>query len=476
LHQPGVNPLAALVLPAIRWDAERGFEPARPGVETALAAGVGGFIIFGGERAAVQGLTLQLRAAAPHPLLIASDVERGTGQQVAGLTALPPALALAALGDDAVATGARITAEEARDAGIAWAFAPVVDLDVEATNPIVQTRSLGADPDAVGRAAARWIEACQAAGVLACAKHFPGHGRTTVDSHAALPVVAASRRELEADRRPYAWAVRAGVAGVMTAHVAFPALDPSGAAATYSRDVLGGLLRDALGFRGLVVTDALVMAGASRAEGEAAGAVRAVRAGCDLLLYPGDLAAVVGALERALDSGELAASGVDASLARRLAAAERAAPPRALDDEVLAGHRAEARELARAAVHAVRGEPRAPGGAVELVVVDDDAGAAYPVPPRGGFAEALRALGASVAPDGERVVLLFSEVRGGKGRVGLSDRSRRALAAALDRPATAIAFVHPRVAAQLPGTGPVWCAWCGDAVMQRAAAERLLAP
>ena len=470
-----MKPLAALVLPAIRWDAERGFAPALPAVEAALALGVGGFIIFGGEREAVARLTRDLAAAAPHPLLVASDLERGAGQQVAGLTALPPAMAVASLGEDAVAEAATITAREARDVGIAWAFAPVVDLDVEPANPIVQTRALGADAEAVGRAGAGWITACQAAGVLACAKHFPGHGRTTADSHAELPVVTAPREVLEADLLPYRWAVGAGVAGVMTAHVAFPGLDPSGAAATHSRPMLDALLRRELSFDGLVVTDALVMEGALRGTGEAEGAVRALQAGCDLLLYPREVERVVAALERAAAAGALDARRLEASLERRRAARQRAAPPSRLDDAALARHRDRARTLAHAAVRLVRGGPGAAPGAADLVVVDDDAGGPYPVAPRTAFAEALTALGARLAPGGERVVLVFSDVKGWKGRAALSEASRRALAAALAQPATVVLFGHPRLLAEVPGSGPVWCAWSGDAVMQRAAAERLLA-
>jgi beta-glucosidase-like glycosyl hydrolase len=470
-----MKPLAALVLPAIRWEAERGFAPSLPAVEGALALGVGGFIIFGGEREAVARLTRDLAAGSRHPLLVASDFERGAGQQVAGLTPLPPAMAVASLGEEAVAEAATITATEARDVGVSWALAPVVDLDVEPANPIVQTRALGEDPEAVGRAGAGWIAACQTAGVLACAKHFPGHGRTTADSHVELPVVGASRGVLEADLLPYRWAVGAGVAGVMTAHVAYPALDPSGVAATYSRPILHDLLRRELAFDGLVVTDALIMEGALQGAGEQAGAVRALQAGCDLLLYPHDVAGVVAATERGAASGALATRCLDASLARRLAAAERASAPSRLADLELGRHRERARALARAAVRLVRGEPRAAPRAVDLEIVDDDAGGPYPVPPRSAFAEELAARGARVAPGGDKVVLLFADVKGWKGRATLSGASRRSLAAALIAPATVILFGHPRLLAEIPGQGPVWCAWSGDVAMQRAAAERLLA-
>jgi len=470
-----MKPLAALVLPAVRWDAERGFAPALPAVEQALALGVGGFIIFGGEREAVARLAADVAAGSRHPLLVASDFERGAGQQVAGLTALPPALAVASLGDEALADAATITAAEARDVGVSWALAPVVDLDVEPANPIVQTRALGEDPETVGRGASAWISACQSSGVLACAKHFPGHGRTTADSHAELPVVSAPREVLEADLAPYRWAVRAGVAGVMSAHVSYPALDPSGLAATHSRPILDDVLRHELAFDGLVVTDALIMEGALHGAGEQAGAVLALQAGCDLLLYPHDVPGVVAALERAAASGVLARGGLEASLGRRLAAAGRASGPRRLDAAQLARHGERARALASAAVRLVRGERTAPPRAVDLEIVDDDAGGAYPVPPRAAFAEELARRGVSVEPGATRIVVLFADVKGGKGRATLAAATRRSLAAALIAPATVVLFGHPRLLAEIPGGGPVWCAWSGDVPMQRAAAERLLA-
>ena len=470
-----MKPLAALVLPAIRWDAERGFAPALPTAEAALSLGVGGFIFFGGERGAVTRLTRELAAAAPHPLLFASDFERGAGQQIAGLTPLPPAQAVGSLGPGTAADAAAITASEARDVGVNWALAPVVDLDAEPANPIVQTRAFGADPDTVATAGARWITACQAEGVLACAKHFPGHGRTSTDSHAELPVVGASRETLEADLLPYRRAIEVGVWSVMTAHVAYPALDPSGAAATHSRPMLHGVLRNELGFDGLIVTDALIMEGALSAGGEAAGAVRALQAGCDLLLYPRDVDGVVAALERAAAAGDLAPDAVDEALARRTAALARAAAPAPLEEAVLAAHRARGAAMALEAVRWLRGgRGRAPD-AVELVVVDDDVGGPYPVPPRSGVAEALAARGVRMDAAGDRVVLLFSDVKSWKGRASLSAESRRALAAALERPATTLLFGHPRLAAEVPGAGALLCAWSGDAVMQSAAAEALLA-
>ncbi len=208
-----ISSRARLVCPALRW--RRGsFRSERTKIEQALAAGVGGFILFGGTRAAVTALTTALHDLAKRPLLIGSDFERGPGQQVRGLTELPPPAALGYLDDlDATYACGQITGTEARAVGLTWVFAPVCDLDIEPRNPIVQTRSFGADPAAVGRHAAAWIKGCQEHGVMACAKHYPGHGRTTTDSHEGLPVVEATAAELQQiDVAPFVAAVKAGVA------------------------------------------------------------------------------------------------------------------------------------------------------------------------------------------------------------------------------------------------------------------------
>ena len=212
----------------------------------------------------MRALTKELRQKSRVPLLIAADLERGAGQQFSGATGLPPLAAIASLGDaDAVRRAARLTAREARTLGLNWDLAPVCDLDIVPENPIVGTRSLGSDSRKVAMLAQAWIQACQAEGVLACAKHFPGHGRTRTDSHAGLPVVDASRAELmEHDLAPFRAAIEAGVAGVMTAHVSYPALDASGAPATMSREMLQWLLRQQMRFDGLIVTDAMIMEGA----------------------------------------------------------------------------------------------------------------------------------------------------------------------------------------------------------------------
>lgn len=463
-------PNAELVLPAIRWDAQQGFEPARSAIEEALALGVGGFIVFGGEREALRELTAWIAARAPHPLLIAADLERGAGQQVRGLTALPPLLALARLGAEAVREAARVTAREARAVGVNWAFAPVVDLDIEPANPIVQTRSFGDDPARVGALARAWIASCQSEGVLACAKHFPGHGRTTSDSHAELPVVTADRADLEADLSPFRAAIAAGVASIMTAHVAYPALDPTGVPATYSAPILTALLRREMGYQGLIVTDALIMKGALKETTEAEGAVRALAAGCDLVLYPKDVAGVVAAIAAAIADGTLPRARVEEAVNRRRGAATRAAT--AAGGSAPGSSAAEA--LSRASLQVLRGTLPRLQRPVSVLVVDDDAGGPYALPPRSAFAAALGERGIELDRGGQRVVLLFSDVKSWKGRTTLAPVIRSQLGAHLEHPATVVLFGHPRQLLEIPGDHPVLCAWSGDEAMQRAAARLLV--
>ena len=469
---------ARLVCPAIRW--RRGsFRSAQPTIAAALAAGVGGFILFSGTRVAVASLTAELRMKVGRPLLLGSDLERGPGQQIRGLTELPPPAALGYLDDlDATQRAGSITAIEARAVGLNWVFAPVCDLDVEPRNPIVQTRSFGADPIRVGAHAAAWIRGCQEHGVLACAKHYPGHGRTTTDSHEGLPVVETTASELQqGDAAPFAAAVQAGVGSVMPAFVAYPGWDPSGAAATFSKPILDHL-RAMLGFSGLVVTDAFIMGGATAAAPEGAAAVAAVNAGCDMLLYPTDWAGVVRALEQVgPDRAGQALERYEQAL-QAWGSVNPGASPRGqtyLDDATLAEHQRFADGLADRAIHLVRGVAPRLGPTLSVTIIDDDVGGPYSIPPRDVFHAEIRRGGIRITPARgagvNRVVLVYAEPRSWKGRGDLGSRSLAQLARVVPGASLVILFAHPRLAAQVPGDVPVLCCWHGQALMQRAAAR-----
>lgn len=492
---------ARLFFPVVRWDEEHGFSGADAEVERALELGVGGFIVFGGPAEAVRELTGGLRERSAHPILVGSDLERGAGQQFRGAVQLPPPAALGALDDPEVTTrAAELTAREARAVGVNWIYAPTADLDAEPRNPIVGTRAFAADAERVSRHVEAWIRGCRAGGALSCAKHFPGHGRTTADSHAELPVVDADRDTLAADLAPFVAAVEAGVPSIMTAHVAYPALDSARRPATLSRPIIQGLLREELGFDGLVVTDALIMAGVTEGSGEGTAAVRALEAGVDALLYPADLEASLEAVERAVDDG-LPAERVDEAVARveRAAASVGAGPGRVW------GAEEDVRwslDVAGRSLEWYRGSAPELAGPVRLVSVDDDLGGPYAPPSREAFGRTLRAGGRDVeevevaarsrsggrsealtevttpaAGRDERalVAAVYADVRAWKGRPGLSEAAARHLSDLTASNARALVlFGHPRLVAELPGDVPVLCAWGGETLMQEAAGRTLI--
>jgi beta-glucosidase-like glycosyl hydrolase len=463
-----------LILPALRAAADGGFGHEAARIADALDLGVGGFIVFGGTVESVRRLTADLFRRAGRPMLIAADLERGAGQQVAGLTEFPPPLALASLEDAAVVRWAgAVTAQEARAVGINWVFAPVGDLDVLADNPIVQTRAFGDDPSRVASLVRTWIEGCQDAGALACAKHFPGHGRTTVDSHIALPVVSDSAETLrDSDLLPFSIAAESGVASMMTAHVAYPALDASGLPATISGPIMAEL-RERLGFDGLVVTDALIMDGALVGRRESDAAVEAVQAGVDLLLYPNDARRVRDALEQAIASGALAPARLAEALRRydrALALATSATPP------VTRGPFESADALADAllAQGMLRGGAPTLRGPLDLVVVDDDLGGPYPPGPSDGVQRVLGENRIGRYDGGSRVVLAFAEPRAWKGRSGFGAASRNALANAVPGADLIVLFGHPRLLPELPTDAPVLLAWHRQRLMQEAVGRWLV--
>jgi beta-N-acetylhexosaminidase len=275
------------------------------------------------------------------------------------------------------------------------------------------------------------------------------------------------------DGAPFAAAVAAGAGSVMTAHVAYPAWAPGGRAATFEPAILGHL-RTALGFDGIVVTDALIMAGALATEAEAPATVSAVAAGCDALLYPRDFAGVLRALEGAR-GGALPAARAEEAVARIEAAVARwSGDPGDPGDLDLAAHGAFADGLADRALHLLRGEPPRLAEPLALAIVDDDVGGPYAIPPRDVIHEELRRAGVRLAGPGargRRLVLLYAEPRSWKGRAGLGPRSLAQLRRLAPGAALVLLFAHPRLAPQIPGEAPVLCCWHGQPLLQRAAAR-----
>ena len=309
-----------------------GLEPSAE-IERLIGEGaVGGVILFDKnieEPRQVARLTNALQrlpgGSARPPLLVAADQEGGPVVRLRG-TAFPSAMAFGAADDEALtARAAEITARELRAVGIHLNFAPALDVNTNPANPVIGVRSYGEDPALVARLGVAAITGMQAAGVLATAKHFPGHGDTALDSHLSLPIVHHSRDRLDAiDLLPFRAAVRAGVGAVLTAHVVYPALDPD-RPATLSPAVIA-LLRRELGFGGLVVSDSMQMRAIADRYRPGEAAVEAVRAGVDMLLALGATEAqweALAAVRAAVDSGHIPAARVREAAERVLGAKRR---------------------------------------------------------------------------------------------------------------------------------------------------------
>jgi beta-N-acetylhexosaminidase len=259
------------------------------------------------------------------PLLFAADFERGVSMRLLGTTAFPHAMAFGAAGSEEYAqTFGRITAEEARAIGIHWNFFPDADVNSNPANPIINTRSFGEDPQQVGDLVAAYIRGAHQGGMLVTAKHFPGHGDTATDSHLGVASVNVDRAHLDSiELPPFRHAIEAGVDSVMVAHVTVPALDADpNHVATISPAVVSDLLEKQLGFKGLIVTDALDMAGLTHLFQNNIGraAVEAFKAGNDLLLIPADLGASYKAMLEAARSGEISPERLDHSVLKILKA------------------------------------------------------------------------------------------------------------------------------------------------------------
>jgi beta-N-acetylhexosaminidase len=301
--------------------------------------GVGGLIISVGMPHSYAAKINELQRLAVHPLLITSDMENGAGMRMAGIyslphllpqgggTVFPPVMALGATGSDSLAYElGRIMGIEARAVGVHMTFGPVLDVNSNPANPIINTRSFGEDPVLVSRLAGAYIRGARDSGLMTTGKHFPGHGDTFEDSHIALPTISADRVRLDAvELPPFRSAIADGVDAIMTAHITVVGVEgPDARPATLSPYFMTAVLREEMGFDGLLFTDAMTMAGVAQRYGATEPLIMAMEAGADVLLMPRDVRTAIQTIVAAVESGRLSEARIDQSVRRLFLAKARA--------------------------------------------------------------------------------------------------------------------------------------------------------
>ena len=482
-----------------------------------VETGVGGLLVSIGLPHSYAAKLNELQRRAAVPLLVSSDFESGgPGMRMShifalpsllsqgGGTSFPPTMAFGAIGDERFARElGRVTGEEARAVGVHLNFAPVLDVNSNPRNPVINTRSFGGDARLVADLGAAFIRGSREGGVLTTAKHFPGHGDTGTDSHIDLPVVRADRTRLDTlELVPFRRAVEAGVDGVMTAHVVVPGvLGEDAPPATFSPYFLDRLLRREMGFDGLVLTDALRMGAITGGYGAGEAAVRALEAGSDVLLAPADVEATVDAVVAAVASGRISRARLEESVRRILELKARVGLHRrrtvsvaAVDEVVGSGpHLAFADSAATRSITLVRDReglvPLRPDSVESVLSITwtrpgDQTGS------RAADAALTRRFpgAATVRLDEERgraaldstwnaawradrvLVNPFVAYRAGTGTIGLSGPIASFVQRlAVHRPVVVTSFGNPYVLESFPGVGTYMLAWGGREVSQEAA-------
>ncbi len=466
---------------------------------------VGGIIIGRGESAGFAPMLNGLQEMAEIPLLILSDLETGPAQRLTGGTLVPPAMALGAAGSNELAFQAgRLTAAEARAAGIHVTLGPVLDVNSNPLNPIINVRSFGEDPRLVAEIAEAWIAGARGGGLQVLPKHFPGHGATEVDSHIGLATVTASREVLDAlDLVPFASAVESGVDGFLVGHIAVPAIDgPDAPPASLSPAVVTGILRERFGFDGLLITDALNMGAITNTWGVEEASILALLAGVDALLQPPGERSVINAIVEAVESGRIPESRIEEAARRVLTAKAVAGLPDGATVPVPsprppAEHGAIAQRIAAASLTLVRDHddlvPLA-GSATNVLHVAYSLDDNFRAPVFSSTLEAggYRVITEAVSPDASAaefgrlsdrartadLVIVSANLvpREYRGPLALRDRYSEFVEGlvAAGRPVVAVSFGSPYLLDYFPSIPSYLIAWSSSVASQRAAAEALL--
>lgn len=482
---------------------------------------VGGFTISVGSPTEVASKLNALQEMSSIPLVFGADLEAGAGFRarggyfipnaidLGGAVVFPPEMAIGATGDTTLAfEQGRLTAVEGRALGIHIAYAPVLDVNNNPANPVINTRSYGEDPALAAKLGAAFIRGVQANGMIATGKHFPGHGDTGTNSHLALPVVTVSRNRLDSvELVPFRAAVNSGVGAIMSFHGAMPALDSSGVPGTLSQKVLTDLLRNELKFRGIIISDAMDMAGVLNQYGAVEAVKRAVAAGVDILIQPLNVAQTIDAVVAGVTEGRYSEARVNESVRRILKAKQDLGLDRrklvSLDSlRYIVGdssHTAMARRIAERSITLVKDSlnqvPLAATGSARVLSItvgrrtDLSAGVAFNGELRGAVknlrAEFLAAEDPAAdyarleqAADSADVTIVSSYV--GQNWDAVSASAPQAFASFVQRLVTKgkrpiiVSFGNPYLLQQIPWVGTYVVAWGGFPPSQTAAARALI--
>ena len=498
---------------------------------------VGGIVLFRGPVYESVMLVNRMQQLAKYPLLISADLEAGPGMRFDDTVNFPWNMAVGATANpDYARRQGELTAREARALGVQQIYAPVADVNNNAANPVINVRSYGEDPVAVAKMVAAFVEGAQGAGVIATAKHFPGHGDTATDSHRGLPEIDVTRERLNSvELVPFRAAVNAGVGSVMDGHIGLPLIDPTaitplprdvklrpietdeageivvekGTMPTTLSPVMNGILRNELSFDGLIVTDAMSMSGLTLYFTQEEASVRALEAGADLLLKPADTEAVIRGVRNAVKQGRLTEKRIEVSARKVLAAKydlgliEQRLTPLDDIDRIVGGSQTLglADEIAEHAITLVRNDAQLlpinvpPTGTIfNLAITNGDDRLVVTQPfvstlvrsgrkvitlvldDRSSETEVQKAL--NLAGKANLVIAsLYGRVRTGQARsVGLPEPGARALATLIDRqtPIVGISFGNPYLLSSFPKLQTYLVAYGDMPSLQAAAARALL--
>ncbi len=472
---------AQVIFPAFTFDA-----PDVEGINDLIKAGVGGICIYRGSVFEVPPFLNNLQKAARLPLLVAADFEDGTGEQIKGGTTLPTNMAVGASRMEEVAKfKGLVTAKEGRAVGVHWNFSPVVDINVNPLNPIINTRTFGDKPELVIKMASAYMKGLSAGKMLTCLKHFPGHGDVDRDSHIALPTVAHDRQRMESFELLPFYRLGADADSIMTAHLLVPAYDPK-YPASISREITYKLIRQKMKFSGLVVTDALIMAGVTTVAPEEEVLVLALQAGNDVLLFPQDPWKAIDTVENAVKSGKLDSKILDLAVMRILQAKERVglfenrqASARDIEQFLASPtHRKSATLIAESSMTLVRDDKKnipLKGGRIGYFALVDNTASDT----EDQFIKHLAThAGAVEAEEGDfdvYVVGLFIKPRAMTGRTMFeeSEVNRVMEKVRAGKPVVLVSFGNPYIIRQFPGVTSYVCAYSDCDASQEAAARAL---